>query len=80
MYVTSLGEPNVADYSLGLHDGSWHDRRSRCHPVGIAVVVRQWSQGGPNIFVNMMSPHNATYRPTAAALHGRCSHTVDRGT
>ena len=27
----------------------------------------------------MISPHNATCRPTAAALHGRRSHTVDRG-
>ena len=42
-------------YSLGLHARcSRHDRRSR--PVGVAVIVRQWS--GPNIFVNMMSPHN----------------------
>ena len=53
-----------------LYQRSWHDCQSRCHPVGVAAIVRQ--MGGPNLFVNVMSPHNTAYRP--AALHGHHSH------
>ena len=49
--------PKCADYSLGLHARrSRHDRRSR--PVCVVVTESFANGGGPNIFVNVMSPHN----------------------
>ena len=64
--------------SLSLHvQCSRHDHRSR--PVGVAVVVRQWR--GSKLFCKHDVPSQLQrYLSTAAALHGRCTHTVDRGT
>ena len=65
-------------YSLGLHARcSRHDRRSR--PVGVAVVVRQW-RGSKHFCKHDVPSQLQRYLSTAAALHGRRTHTVDRGT
>ena len=65
-------------YSLGLHARcSRHDRRSR--PVGVAVVVRQW-RGSKHFCKHDVPSQLQRYLLTAAALHGRRTHTVDRGT
>ena len=75
MCVTSLWERGRLQSRPSRR--SRHDRRSRCHPVGVAVVVRQWR--GSKHSCKLMPPHNATCRPTTAALCGRRSH-VDRDT
>ena len=65
-------------YSLSLHARcSRHDRRSR--PVGVAVVVRQW-RGSKHFCKHDVPSQLQRYLSTAAALHGRRTHTVDRGT
>ena len=65
-------------YSLGLHARrSRHDRRSR--PVGVAVVVRQRRES-KHFCKHDVPSQLQRYLSTAAALHGRHTHTVDRGT
>ena len=65
-------------YSLSLHARcSRHDHRSR--PVGVAVVVRQW-RGSKHFYKHDVPSQLQRYLSTAAALHGRRTHTVDRGT
>ena len=65
-------------YSLILHTRcSWHDHRSR--PVGVAVVVRQW-RGSKPFCKHDVPSQLQRYLSTAAALHGRRTHTVDQGT
>ena len=65
-------------YSLSLHARcSRHDHRSR--PVGVAVVVRQW-RGSKHFCKHDVPSQLQRYLSTAAALHGRRTHTVDRGT
>ena len=65
-------------YSLGLHARcSRYDRRRR--PVGVAVVVRQW-RGSKHFCKHDVPSRLQRYLSTAAALHGRRTHTVDRGT
>ena len=65
-------------YSLSLHARcSRHDHRSR--PVGIAVVVLQL-RGSKHFCKHDVPSQLQRYLSTAAALHGRRTHTVDRGT
>ena len=65
-------------YSLSLHARcSRHDHCSR--PVGVAVVVRQW-RGSKHFCKHDVPSQLQRYLSTAAALHGRHTHTVDRGT
>ena len=65
-------------YSLSLHARcSRHDHRSR--PVGVALVVRQW-RGSKHFCKHDVPSQLHRYLSTAAALHGRRMHTVDRGT
>ena len=65
-------------YSLSLHARcSRHDHRSR--PVGVAVVVRQ-RRGSKHFCKHDVPSQLQRYLSTAAALHGRRTHTVDRGT
>ena len=65
-------------YSLGLHARcSQYDRRSRT--VGVAVVVRQW-RGSKHFCKHDVPSRLQCYLSTAAALHGRRTHTIDRGT
>ena len=70
--------PTTCIYSLSLHARcSRHDHRSR--PVGVAVVVRQW-RGSKHFCKHDVPSQLQRYLSTAAALHGRRTHTVDRGT
>ena len=64
-------------YSLSLHARC--SRHDRSRPVGVAVVVRQ--RRGSKYFCKHDVPSQLQrYLSTAAALRGRRTHTVDRGT